>query len=350
MFISIKAIFLTLFLFVFSVQSMKLSDLNNVRLNNFIKKYNISNDAALTQLRGGMSSSEVYKLDLPKCSVIRVLASDISVGNRLSELNMHKYLAKKNLAPKILFIDNEKDPHIIVMEYIDGWKFNPRIDFHNKAIMKQVLDGLRIIHSSPDIRLCNPSMMEAIEDFVNEIKKNKTSIGLYFFNWYDNLKKASNKYKSSLVNIHGDLTPGNILISKKGKVYFIDFQESRRDSIFAEFGYFFYESGLHTISVRDENIIKSVLGEYFKREVTNFEFRAVLFYMKATAFLCGLYRTQWIDKKYTSRDLTIMLERLGEFGRDYLKKGDYDKIDLEIMDPEKRTKYVLSFFNEYLYM
>lgn len=343
---SIKTLFLSLILFAFSVQATKLSDLNNARLNDFIKKYNISNNPTLTKLREGMSSSEVYKLDLPKSSVIiRILASDINTENRISELNMHKGLSEKNLAPKILFIDNERDPHLIVMEYINGWKFNPRIDFHNKAIMKQILDGLRIIHNSTGIELCNPSMMDVIEDFFNQIKENKISVSLNLFNWYDNLKKASKKYKTLLVNIHGDLAPGNILISKKGKVYFIDFQESRRDSVFAEFGYFFYESGID-----DQKIIRSILEKYFNRKVTDFELKAVLFYMKATALLCGLYRMQWIDKKYTQRDLAIILDGLGKFGRDYLKKGDYDKIDLEKMDPEKRTKYVLSFFNEFLYM
>ena len=42
-----------------------------------------------------------------------------------------------------------------------------------------------------------------------------------------------------------------------------------------------------------------------------------------------------------------MLKNLKERGIDFFKRGDYDKIDLEEMDSEKRTCYVLSFFKDY---
>ena len=312
-------------------------------LMDFSKKLHVSSETIFKLLRGGMSSSSIYKYNLEnKSFAIRLLSYEASIENRLSELNMHKFLAEQGLAPNILYVDNEKDPHIIVMKYIDGRVFNPKFDLVNDNIMKQIVDGLNQIHCSCNIELYNDTMIDSIKGFVKNLKTEKTVVPSKFFKWYEQLIQEYEEYKSKNVPIHGDFAPGNIIISKEGRVYFIDFQEARNDSVFAEFGYFFYESGIDNIET-----IKSVLAKYFNREVKNFELNAVLFYMKATAFLSGMFRLSWIDKNYTVENLDEILENLKENGIDYFKKGDYDKIGLKKLDAQKRANYVLSFFKDY---
>lgn len=340
-----KTIFLILTLYFDSVYAIKLNELNYIGINKFSKQFNIPPNTNIDSLRGGMSSSNVYKINLSKKSfVIRTLDLNMPIQNRLSELNMHKALSKKGLAPNIIFVDNEKDPYIIVMDYINGRTFNPKIDLTNKNILNQIINSLKIIHnlSNNTIHLYNKSMMEFIKDYIEDIKIKNIPIPTNLFKWHHQLSKMHEKYKTPKTIIHGDLSPRNILISNDNVVYFIDFQEVREDSIFAEFGYFFYESGIDNTKT-----IKSILEQYFNRKISNFEIQATLFYMKATAFLSGIFRLSWIDKKYKSKDLDKILKNLKERGIRYFKKGDYDKIQLDQISLEERTKYVLSFFKDF---
>ena len=70
--------------------------------------------------------------------------------------------------------------------------------------------------------------------------------------------------------------------------------------------------------------------------------------MKNTALLAGLYRLNWIDPQYTLPDQESILTTLEDHGIDYFARGDYDKTALTQMLPEDRTRYVLSFFKDYL--
>lgn len=343
MFIGAKKLALLLpFMFV-SATALELQDFGSPVVDEFIRKFDTSHSIPLMPLRGGMSSSQVYKFELGrKAFVLRTLAPDINIENRISEIKMHEFMAAHNLAPKILLIDNETDPKLIIMEYIDGRNFNQKTDFNNKAIVSQIIKGMKIIHTSTDIQFSGPSMLDSIE---LQIKGTQNKLPQAILKCYEELKKSNTDYGAFLINIHGDLAPGNILISKDGSVYFMDFQEARKDSLFAEFGYFFYESGM-----TDLRIIQSILAEYLGRNAGESELKATLFYMRASALLCGLYRLDWIDASYTTADLDMILAKLTERGTSYFKDGDYDKRDLEGMDSEKRMKYVLSFFNDFINM
>ncbi len=339
-----KTIFLIFTLFSASLYATKLNELDYIGIKKFAKNFGISLEINVELLRGGMSSSSVYKINLPEKSlVIRILSKNTPIENRISELNMHKFLSEKGLAPEIVFTDNEKNPYIIVIDYINGRIFNPKTDLNNENILNQIIQGLRIIHnfSNTDI-FHNKPMLESIGDSVQGIKISKKKVPSEFFKWYDQLTEVYKKYKTSKIIIHGDLAPGNILISDDKKVYFIDFQESRRDSVFAEFGYFFYESGID-----DPKTMRYVLEKYFNRKVSDFELKATLFYVKATAFLAGVFRLCWIDGRYESEDLDKIMKNLKESGISYFKKGDYDKIELDQISSENRAKYVLSFFKDF---
>lgn len=339
-----KTIFLIFSLFSASLCATRLNELDYIGIKEFAKNFGISLDTDMELLRGGMSSSNVYKINLPEKSlVIRIIGKDIPIENRISELNMHKFLSEKGLAPEIIFTDNEKNPYIIVMDYIKGRIFNPKTDLNNENILNQIIYGLRTIHNFPNSDIFhNKPMLESIGDSVQGIKISKKKVPSEFFRWYDQLTELYKKYKTSKIIIHGDLAPGNILISNEGNVYFIDFQEARGDSVFAEFGYFFYESGID-----DLEVIRYILEKYFNRKISDFELQATLFYMKATAFLAGLFRLSWIDNRYKSEDLDKIMKNLKESGISYFKKGDYDKIKLDQISSENKAKYVLSFFKDF---
>lgn len=304
----------------------------------FISSCSACCDSTARLLGGGMSSSKVYEIDfLNQKEVIRLLDQGISEQQRKYEFEMHKFAAEKSLAPQINCVGEEDSPYFIIMKYIEGRNFSPEQDFGNKQIMKNIIDAIKHIHQAKNLTVTKKSMIEllAIPD--------GSVYPAALPNWIRNTGEESKKYPIEFVPIHGDLAPGNILISTDEKVYLIDFQEARQDSIFAELGYFFYESGID-----DDVKIQSFLRDYLGREVNQEDMKHVWFYMKTTALLCGIYRLNQIDtKQYTTEDLDRLLKEKNDRGIDYFKSGDYDKMGLEGLDSSTRANYVLSFFRDY---
>jgi len=300
----------------------------------FCKKVEVPSNTKFVKLRGGMSNSEVYKIG---SYVVRILDTNLDKQKRLNELLLHKELASKNMAPKLVSVDDNTDPHVIVMDYIKGRNFDFEKDWTNAGIRYQIANILRTIHQSGLEFQSTDTIVEQIRNFTYVKSKFPTDLE----KWRGSLLTEAEQYKATLVPVHGDLSCMNILISESGQVYFIDFQEVRMDSVYAELGYFFYESGIDT-----PDIIRCFLGEYLEREPDQHELDSISFYMRATAFLCGIYLSNWIDPKFCSDILDKILKNLKKHGIDYFRKERYDKMDLQNMAPEQRAEYVLGFFRD----
>lgn len=300
----------------------------------FFGKFGIPFDGKLEKLRGGLSSSEVYKLD--SC-VVRILDSCLDKQKRLDELMLHKYLASKDMAPKLISVDDDADPHVIVMDYIRGRNFDFEKDLANVEIRQQIVNILRTIHQSGLRIQSADTIVEQIRNFKYVESRFPTDLE----KWRDSLLTEAEEYRNTPVPVHGDLSCMNILISDSGQVYFIDFQEVRMDSIYSELGYFLYESGVDA-----PDAIRCFLKEYFGRDPTQHESDAISFYMRATAFLCGIYLSNWVDPGFNSDALDNILKNLKKRGIDYFKNERYDKMDLENMTPDQRAEYVLSFYRD----
>jgi thiamine kinase-like enzyme len=259
---------------------------------------------------------------------------------------MHKFTSLNKIAPKLIFVDSEENPFVVVMEYIDGRLFDFS-DFKNKEIMDKIIKYLKIIHTAnTKPNLSKVSMMEEAQRFVNQLKKENVALPSEFNKWHQSLIEEYKKVQHiKLVPTHGDLWTKNILIGKDGNVYFIDFQESRYDDPLCDLGYFLYGSG-----IEDLNDIEMFTSKYLGRKVTKRDMENVLFYIKASAFIDGLYRFLWIKNIKTSKQLDKILLNIKHNASFYFQRGDYSKDEFNALNSEDKVKYVLSFFKGFLEM
>ncbi len=330
----IKLLFFVLFFTGVCFPNSDVPEFHRHKIEEFYKKENIQN-TKLEPLRGGMSQSFVYKL--APSYVIRLLSSRVSKEQRKNEIIFHKTFEKQGIVPKIYYIDDENDPYMIVMQFIEGRNFAPA-DIHDENIMNQIISSLKIIHSATLEIENTQTMLGQIENF----RYDKERLPSDFERWRTMLLQDATKYESAKVPVHGDLSRWNILIQEPGnKVYFLDFQETRLDSIYPELGYFFYESGID-----DKKAQQTFLKRYYGKDFIEFETEAVEFYYRVTAFACGVYLLHWIDPKYKEKELSRIYTSLAKRGVENFQGEHIDKLVLEKMSPEERVKYVLSFFKD----
>ncbi|MDR0942880.1 MAG: phosphotransferase [Holosporales bacterium] len=300
----------------------------------------------LTELRGGLSGAELYTFEVSgKKYVLKVALKTESQLRRVSELQMHKFCSSRGIAPRLVFVDDEENPFIVVMEYIDGRLFRFS-DFQNKEIMDKVIGHLRNIHAAgTELCLTRVSMMEEASHFIEQLKQGEIELPSEFDNWRQSLFESYKGIRRvESIPTHGDLWTKNILIAEDERVYFIDFQESRYDDPLCDLAYFLYGSGLE-----DFEDIKAFTSKYLGEEADEDSLKRVLFYVKASAFINGLYRFLWIrDVKTSSRQLDEILSKVERNASFYYQMGDYSKEEFDRLELEDKLKYVLGFFKSFL--
>lgn len=299
------------------------------------------NDINFDSLIGGLSKSKLFKFDIyRKTYVLRLLDKNIQVQNRISEIRSHKIAADLEIAPKIFYIDSEDNPQIVVMEFIDGRLFN-RKDLSNKTLLKNIMVALKNFHnSSKENCAASKTMMDAIINLYERKLRKGTVYPSVFNEMLNELQENYKQFTGNKSRIHGDLNPDNIMVTKEGKIYFIDFALSGSDNPFADLGWF-----ACLLGATNEQI-ESILEAYLGRTPECQEINEIKFFINESNFFLA---TLWIGRQ--NERCQDKLDKL--LNSDIKKGSEYIRSGITVADITKQnnslelTKYALSWLKDF---
>jgi thiamine kinase-like enzyme len=322
---------------------------NDVDVKNEImqvaSRFATGDKTGLQEIEGGLSDSEVYvfKSREGQRYVLKKGGSWPGRDGKLMELALHKFCSTNGISPKLLYVDDEKNPKIVVMDYIDG-KLLARQDFYNEELLDNIVKNLRCLHSMP----INPTfkkrtLLSELKASVARVKKKNLALPSKFDGWCKYLFELLSKLESTaMVQCHCDLSSRNILIENRKKVYFIDFQCTLRGNPLFDIAHLLYK-----LDLNDEEILRKILRKYLGREATTAEIKRIFFYESVAAFIAGQFRLQWL-KNTTTAELDKFMSQATISSSHYLEKGDLRKKEFQTLSQRDKIEYVLSFFKDFL--
>jgi|694.fasta_scaffold25378_3 thiamine kinase-like enzyme len=290
-------------------------------------------------LLGGGTKSKIYRIDIGnKKYVLRLLDEDQPVARRRSELNAHKIGTELQIAPKIIYTD----PKLVVtvMEFIEGRTLT-REDLKNAEIISKVMQALKKFHEYPNEGLLvKRTKVGAIQDLYDRYKKKGVVFPSCFDQLHGKLQDDFADLKSALGPSHGDFNPRNIMVSKEGHIYIIDWAQASIDHPFLDIAW------LSIFLAANKEQVKSLLQEYFGREPTESEIKEVLFFKDVTTFLVA---TLWIGRQEERNQdkLDFILKGPLKNGSEYILEG----VSVDDVLQEKGmglTLYSLGWLKEFI--
>ena len=291
-------------------------------------------------LLGGFSGAKLFKFKIKNIGyVLRLLSQDKKNELRRSEIKAHQTAAKLGIAPKIYYVDSQKDPLVIVMEFIDC-RILSQEDLNNETILKKSTDAINIFQNSSVKGLLKQTRLKAAEALYKDMLQKGVIYPSCFDEIFKKLKTESKNFKRKLAPTHGDPNPANILIAKDGKVYLIDWSEARMDNPFIDIGWLLCMSGANKEQTR------TILKAYLSKDPTDLELKEAAFFRNLTNFV---FATLWIakQKERAQEKLDALLadpslKKISEF----MKKGEKQKGKVRGLDDTQFTRVALGWIKE----
>jgi|APSaa5957512622_1039677.scaffolds.fasta_scaffold02928_7 thiamine kinase-like enzyme len=296
----------------------------------------------LKPLLGGLSKSKLFQFDVKgKRYVLRILDEMKDVEKRKAEVAGHSIAAGLGIAPELFYVDSMS--LVIVMEFIDGRLFS-RDDLNNEVVVREVLHTVKRFHDySGDRRLLRErTTIELIQNIYKKHSAQGTVYPSCFEGLLENLdQEAVAIYENTkCVPLHGDLNHNNIIITKDGKVYLIDWSEARMDHRFSDIGWMSCFLGA------EKEDIRNLLEGYFGREPSQNEIEEALFFNDATILLAA---AAWMhcQEERNQEKLDILLEEPLKKGTQYVKEGITTQ-EVNALEGIDATKYALGWLKEFI--
>ena len=300
------------------------------------------NSIDMKPLLGGISKSKLFKFNANgKTYVLRLLAKDKPLESRISEISAHRIADNLDIAPKVVYIDSEENPNIVIMEFVEGRLFE-REDLSNKTLLKKIMVALKEFQNYPKkFGISNKTNIDGIDDLYKRKLDKGTIYPSGFNEMLNELKEDYRLFSAGKSIIHGDLNPGNIIITKEEKIYFIDFALSGIDNPFADIGWFACILGATDKQISD------ILEAYLNRTPTINETKCVKFFINETNFLLA---TLWIGRQ-DERDKETLDNILAsndlKRSSEYINEGITVDHIIKQNNSLELTKYALSWFKEF---
>lgn len=311
----------------------------------------------VAHLEGGFSSAQIYTiLHKDKKYVLRILPEKFAIERRIAEHEGHKIAASLGVAPKVIYAGPES--HIMIMAYIEGRALTTA-DMKNPTVLEKVARQLRKIHN---YKLPFPFAKTQKERTIRQKKKADAAYAAYpkayekLYNHY--MKTHRDGPGADWVFGHGDLNLTNMLMTKAGDIYFIDWPNASMENRFIELGALTFWAGMDTAST------KKFLTHYFGAEPTKEQLKDLSWGQRRAAFYVATMWLRFVDPgayEYTlpSRQ-SEMDDRFNSVLRDihdYHKKGEVVPIanaakgqriaELLTRQRQKRMDYGLSNLQAY---
>lgn len=273
-------------------------------------------------IEGGFSSAKIYKvMDGDKSYVLRILPTKFAIERRMAEHQGHKIAASLGVAPKVIYAGPES--HVMIMDYIDGRALTVQ-DMKNTKILKKIADNLRKIH---DYKLPFPFAQTQKKRAVRQKTKADKAHAVYpkgYQKLYDHYMKTHRDGPGTdWVFGHGDLNPTNMLLTKEGGLYFIDWPNAAMENRYIELGSLTFWAGM------DASSIKTFLTHYFGTSPTQAQLKDLSWGQRRAAFYVATMWLRFVDPgayEYTmslrQREIDKRFhEKLRDI-RDYHRKGE----------------------------
>jgi guanylate kinase len=250
------------------------------------------NNLCFKPLLGGVSKAQVFQFDVKnKKYVLRLLDEHEPIDRRLSELSAHKIGVELRIAPT-LFYHTDKNPLVLVMEFIEGRLFS-RNDLNNREIITKVMQAIKKFHCyASKEHLLQRTRVDVIQDLYDHSRlKNDAVFPSCFDRLHKKLQLDHANLKTQPLPSHGDLNPDNILIAEDGNIYLIDWTEASIDNPFLDIGW------LSCFSAANNDHVKNLLREYLGRNPNESEVKETLFFRDVTIFYIATYWLGFQEEK-----------------------------------------------------
>lgn len=276
------------------------------------------------------------------------LNTKYNIDIRRQEILAHKYAARINIAPPILFVDD--DLRFIIMPFIKGHTLNSD-DLKNDQVIKIGYALSKLHKYSGDFTRKKTQIDRAKKHYARALKK-QVALPTIYTKLYDDYITTGKKLAKILpeqVLCHADLNPSNILIREDGEIFFVDWTSATLDNQYTDLGYFSLINGL---SNSQEQLL---LTTYFGKEPAKDQIKKFEQAKQRTSFLTA---TVWFDFSESDQDkLMPFSERVASLdsllntkqlktGNDYINTSEV--VSPTSGDTAKIRLYALVFLKTYI--
>lgn len=294
----------------------------------------------LKPLTGGISDAKIFKFEINnKQYVIRILDKKLKRETRRSEVDIQLTAASIGMAPKIFYIDSKENPKLIIMEFIDGREFSKH-DFKDNKTVNKLINIIKSFHNCKANFISKKTRIERLgELYRKNIEINKVVYPSCFDELMENLKNNVKKFGRTTVQIHGDLHPKNILITKTGDIKLIDFSASHMDNPILDIVWF------GCFSEATQEHVDRMLEMYLQKKLTSNERKEAAFYQNVINFSFAVKLIQKQKERSQKKLDEILNDSSLKRGSEYTK--DWESQSHKLKNNSEFTRYSLSWIKEF---
>lgn len=288
---------------------------------------------------GGLSESRLFQINSNNNKyILRLLDEKKEQESRKSEISAHKIGSKLKIAPSLIYSDPLS--LVSIMEFIEGRTMNPK-DLKDTKIIEKIIANLKKFHNYVDNNnLLKKTKLDTIKNLYQSFIERNSVYPTGYTESYAKLIQDFKKFKRPLLPSHGDLNPGNILITKDDNIYFIDWSEARIDNPLLDIGW------LASCSGANLNETKILLKKYLGNEPSISELKEVLYFKNVTNFLVATVLIGEQEEK-DSNKIDLILKSSIKKSSEYKREGITTQ-EIEGLKGYDLTTYALSWFKEFI--
>ncbi|WP_425361522.1 MULTISPECIES: phosphotransferase [unclassified Candidatus Tisiphia] len=285
---------------------------------------------------GGLSQAKLFQIN--NKYVLRLLDENKEIEIRESEISAHKIGSKLKIAPTLICSDTLS--LVSIMEFIEGRTMSTK-DLKNAIIIEKIMANLKKFHNYlGNNNLLKKTKLDTIKNSYKSFSEKGAVYPTGYTESYRKLIQDFAKFDRPFLPSHGDLNQGNILITKDGNIYFIDWSEARVDNPLLDIGWLASCLGANLSET------KNLLRKYFGREPTAFEFKEVLYFKNVTNFWAATFFIGRQEEREQYK-MDLILKTLSKKSSEYRREGITAQ-EFTNMKGYDLTTYALSWFKEFV--
>lgn len=297
------------------------------------------NSLKFKKLFGGLSQSKLFQINSNGNKyVLRLLDESKEIEIRKSEISAHEIGSKLKIAPNLILSDSLS--LVSVMEFIEGRTISTK-DIKDTVIIEKIMVNLKKFHNySGNYNLLKKTKLDTIKNLYKSFSKKNSVYPTGYTESYKKLIQDFIKFDRPFLPSHGDLNPANILITKDGSIYFVDWSEARVDNPLLDVGWLASCSGANLSET------KILLKKYFGREPTISEFKELLYFKNLTNFLVATVLIGEQEERDQNK-IDIILKQISKKSSEYKREGITTQ-EITSQKGYNLTIYALSWFKEFI--